>query len=155
MTGWRIEVRTVVLGLLLLAGTSARGSTCEREHPAEIARTAALAFVGTVERVAEDRYRPSRLCRKATARKPQCGGKRVTFTVREELRGAPGESVNVVSQDACYYLGVYWEPGADYLVVARPDPEARKPRLLAANLCSGTGEISERQAGLEALRGPR
>lgn len=119
-------------------------------EPHEVAKQAEVAFVGTVLKVDADPYRPWELCWDAS-HGDDCGGKRVTFALGEVLRGRLEKRIEVISEDACYCLGSYWELGSDYLVIAEVD-EANANRLVAASVCSGTGKLDERKSYLGELR---
>jgi hypothetical protein len=140
--------------VLLLAASPAPASTCSPDSPEDIARRAEIAFIGTVDQVGRSDYRPSGRCWDSSWFKPECGGKHVTFTVREVLRGEIGDTVSVQSQDGCYCLGPYWTTGADYLVVARRHTDGKKTHVIADNVCGGTGKVADKQAEVEALRAP-
>lgn len=130
---------------------SAIASSCAPMPPAKVAAQAEVAFVGTVLRVERDSYRPRRSCWGAS-RGPNCGGKRVTFAVVEVLRGDLSERIELVSEDACYCLGSYWDVGDAYLVIASTEGEDASERLVAGDVCKGTGKVDQREAYLEALR---
>lgn len=145
-------LRESAVALLLTGATAlpAFASTCMRMEPHEVAKRAEVAFVGTVLKVEADPYRPWELCWDAS-HGDDCGGKRVTFELAEVLRGRLEKRVEVISEDACYCLGSYWEVGSDYLVIAEVD-EANANRLVAGSVCAGTGKLDERQSYLGALR---
>ena len=126
-------------------------STCARLPPAEVANQAEVAFVGTVLEAERDSYRPRRTCWGAS-RGPKCGGKRVTFAVVEVLRGDVDDRVELLSEDACYCLGSYWEVGDAYLVIATLEGEGASERLVAGDVFTGTGKLDQRENYLEALR---
>lgn len=119
-------------------------------EPSEVAKRAEVAFVGTVLKVESDPYRPMDLCWDAL-HGDDCGGRRVTFELGEALRGNLETQVEVVSEDACYCLGSYWEVGSDYLVIAAAD-EGNANRLIAEDVCAGTGKLYERSGYLRELR---
>ncbi len=145
-----VRVITILLFCAPIA-ERAMASTCEPMSPANAAEHAEVAFVGTVLQVDRDPYRPRHLCWDES-HGSHCGGKRVTFAVEEVLRGELGEKVELVSEDACYCLGSYWDVGDAYLVIASTGGKAAPGSLVAGDVCTGTGKIDQRENYLEALR---
>ena len=144
-----------VLGLWLsFTGLNAQGMECSPLSPKEINATAGVAFVGKVQDVAESKYKPISLCWDNSSESPGCGGKLVTFTVTEVLRGTVPPTVSVISEDGCYCLGQYWSVGQSYLVIAKPNTTELPGDLEAANVCEGTGEAVRQSAVIEVLRAP-
>jgi hypothetical protein len=139
------------LFLCICIAKSAIASTCAPMSPAETAEHAEVAFVGTVVEADRDSYRPRDLCWDES-HGAECGGKRVIFAVAEVLRGDVGERLEVVSEDACYCLGSYWEVGDAYLVIARIEGHGASETLVAGDVCTGTGKADQRENYLEALR---
>ncbi|WP_395792843.1 hypothetical protein [Aquimonas sp.] len=145
-----VRVITILLFCAPIA-ERAMASTCEPMSPTNAAEHAKVAFVGTVLQVDRDPYRPRHLCWDES-HGSHCGGKRVTFAVVEALRGDVDERVELVSEDACYCLGSYWDVGDSYLVIARLEGEEASERLVAGDVCTGTGKLDQRENYLEALR---
>ena len=146
-----------IAALAICLASPAFASECARQPPERIAKTAEIAFVGTVVAVQESAYKPRDACWASSRERPQCGGKLVTLQVTEGLRGAATASrVSVVAEDGCYCLGSYWEVGKPYLVVAQRNDTGLPGDVVADNFCGGTGELNERTEPIvKALRGPK
>lgn len=130
--------------LALLYTVSAYASECEPQTPAQIARSAQVAFVGTIKMIEESPYKTSELCWSRTDRSPNCGGKLVTLNVIHAIRGNVGERATVISEDACYCLGSSWKIGTTYLVIAKQNTTGLPAQFIASNVCEGTGKLNNR-----------
>jgi hypothetical protein len=118
-------------------------SECEPQSPKAIAATAQVAFLGTVISVEESSYKPSQRCWDRATHGPKCGGKLVTLQVTDRIRGQVDSKVTVMSEDACYCLGPYWDSGMQYLVIAQSNITDKPGQFVASNQCEGTMEINK------------
>lgn len=124
-------VKKILLGQIIgVVSVAACASTCVPKSPEEISATAEVAFVGTLKSIENDSFKPSSLCRSHSKKNPKCGGKRVIFEVTETLRSDKVGSVSVLSQDACYCTGQFWEANRAYLVIAVRGKVRGKDRLI-------------------------
>ena len=138
-------MKPIAVVLALLLHGLGHASVCMPLPPNEIAQSAKIAFIGTVTAVAESDYKPWSGCWESSAQRPQCGGKRVTFEITEQLRGNTSKTATVLAEDACYCLGPYWKTGAEYIVIGLPVAE-QTAQIVADNQCGGTMELTDDDA---------
>lgn len=125
---------------------------CVPEDDKVVLQGTEIAFTGEVVSLEGSSYAPHPFCWKQSTEKPKCGGRLATIKVAQWLRGTGGETVTVLKEDGCYCLGGYWEAGDKLLVVAEKNrtPSRLKGEFLAKNVCSGTGQLNEKQSALVA-----
>lgn len=138
-----LTIMKVTVLFFSIASVPALAMTCSMLPPEKIAKTAVVAFVGTVAKIEESTYKTHALCRGHSPQEPKCGGKLVTVNVTEKIRGRVESKVTVLKEDGCLCLGGDWDVGATYLVVATRNTSRIPGQLVASNVCGGTGELNE------------
>lgn len=137
-------MKTLLSILVIFCTVFAEASECNPLAPKHVAKSAEIAFIGSVEGVEQSSYKPNAYCWPYTGRSSRCGGKLVTLKVKQAIRGNVGKLTTVISEDACNCLGPYWKAGSTYLIVAKTNATGLLGQFVASNVCGGTGELDSR-----------
>jgi hypothetical protein len=133
-----------VLLVFLLSRATTLACSCARIEPAcEAVWIADAVFVGTVVSISPPTIFGIPLAW------PFPSDWRVTFSVKERFRGAPGKTIEVRTAVGCCACGMEFLRSRDYLVYAYQSPDLH---ALITGICTRTSTLEDAAADLSYLR---